>query len=143
MRPTHCRVWADHGKWPSKLNPDRAADWAVLRELADNTDIFLSELPPGHLERRGLDPVTFHARAPDGVHVWLPAFGAAGRWSQLPYDPLLLAAVSGYSDFYPSDLDHPIATVVPTIGYLHGVPWRQPPRSPGWWAVNASGTGAQ
>jgi crotonobetainyl-CoA:carnitine CoA-transferase CaiB-like acyl-CoA transferase len=114
------RTWADRGKTASGLDAERPAERAEVRRLCAEADVFVSDLPPGQLERWGLDHLTLHTRRPDTVHVWLPAYGPAGRWSPLPYDPLLLAAVSGYADHYPSDLDYPIATVVPTFSYLHG-----------------------
>ncbi len=114
------RVWADRLKHRLEILPADADETGALRRLADTADVLLSDLPPGRLERHGLDPVTFGSRNPEGVHAWLPAFGSVGRWSHLHYDPLLLAAVSGYADHYPSDLDRPIAPVVPTFGYLHG-----------------------
>lgn len=114
------RVWADRAKVRSRLDPDRPGDRSELRRTCATADVVLSDLPPGHLERWGLDRVTLRARGGEAVHVWLPAYGTEGRWSPLPYDPLLLAAVSGYADHYPSDLDRPIATVVPTFSYLHG-----------------------
>ncbi|HET6964360.1 MAG TPA: CoA transferase [Acidimicrobiales bacterium] len=108
------RVWADRQK------RQVSGDEGGLRRLADEVDVLICDLPPGELARRGLDAVTFRGRSPGAIHAWLPAFGSAGRWSHLAYDPLLLAAVSGYADHYPSDLDQPIAPVVPTLGYLHG-----------------------
>ncbi len=114
------RAWSDHSKHATGLDPSRAADRTELRRVCLECDVVVSDLAPGRLEGWGLDRVTIAARRPDTVQVWMPAYGTVGRWSPLPYDPLLLAAVSGYADHYPSDLDRPIAPVVPTFSYLHG-----------------------
>ena len=118
------RIWGDHMK--TQLAPGQAPNQvlvegtAELRRRADAADVVLSDLPPGSLEHVGLDAITVLQRNPKAVHAWLPAFGTAGRWSHLRYDPLLLSAVSGFADHYPSDRDQPIAPVVPTLGYLQG-----------------------
>jgi crotonobetainyl-CoA:carnitine CoA-transferase CaiB-like acyl-CoA transferase len=113
-------VWADRGKHTTAFSLDDPAGLAELRRLTDEADVFLTDAPPGNLERRGLDSVTLSDRHSDLVQAWLPAFGQLGRWSQLEYDPLLLSGVSGYADHYPTEKDQPIAPVVPTFAYLHG-----------------------
>jgi crotonobetainyl-CoA:carnitine CoA-transferase CaiB-like acyl-CoA transferase len=113
-------VWADRRKHTTDLDPDNPPDLTALRRYIGDADIFIADPPPGNLEARGLDAVTFSERAPALVHVWLPAFGEAGRWSQLHYDPLLVSAVSGYADHFPTEKDRPIASVVPTFAYIHG-----------------------
>jgi crotonobetainyl-CoA:carnitine CoA-transferase CaiB-like acyl-CoA transferase len=113
-------VWADRAKHATTLSLDDPGDWAELRRLTDQADAFITDAPPGNLERRGLDSVTLSGRHPDLVQAWLPAFGQVGRWSQLEYDPLLLSGVSGYAEHYPTEKDQPIAPVVPTFAYLHG-----------------------
>jgi crotonobetainyl-CoA:carnitine CoA-transferase CaiB-like acyl-CoA transferase len=113
-------VWADGAKQVRALSVDDPTGLRELRRLVGAADVFVADPPPGKLEARGLDAVTLGERSPDLVHVWLPAFGEAGRWSQLEYDPLLLSAVSGYADHYPTEKDQPIAPVVPTFSYVHG-----------------------
>jgi crotonobetainyl-CoA:carnitine CoA-transferase CaiB-like acyl-CoA transferase len=113
-------VWATRAKQPAALDINDPSGLAELRRLIDEADVFVADAVPGKLEGRGLDAVTLRDRAPALVHVWLPAFGTAGRWSQLGYDPVLLSAVSGYADHYPTEKDQPIAPVVPTFAYLHG-----------------------
>ncbi len=114
------RIWADHLKGHLTAGRGVAEGTVELRRRADAVDVVLSDLTPGSLERLGLDAVTVLERNPDAVHAWLPPFGTAGRWSHLRFDPLLLSAVSGFADHYPSDRDQPIAPVVPTLGYLQG-----------------------
>ena len=114
------RVWSDRRKVVRGVGATDAERLTELRRLLDGADVFLSDLPPGALERQGLDAVTVRAQNPGIVHGWLPGFGTRGRWSSLQADPLLLAAVSGYADHHPAAGDRPVAPVVPTYLYLHG-----------------------
>ena len=113
-------VWANGEKVLSDLSPDDPEDLTRLRELLVAADVFLADGPPGRLESRGLDALSLGNPGTRLVHVWMPAYGPSGRWSQLEYDPLLLAAVSGYADHFPTEQDRPIAPVVATFAYLHG-----------------------
>jgi crotonobetainyl-CoA:carnitine CoA-transferase CaiB-like acyl-CoA transferase len=114
------QIWGGYRKTRLTPGPAPAERTAEIRRRADSVDVLLSDLHPGSLEQMGLDAITVLQRNPKVVHAWLPAFGTAGRWSHLRYDPILLSAVSGFADHYPSDRDQPIAPVVPTLGYLHG-----------------------
>jgi crotonobetainyl-CoA:carnitine CoA-transferase CaiB-like acyl-CoA transferase len=105
-------IWANRAKKPTSP--------VDLQRLLDEADICLTDAPSGPAQARGLDAVTLAVRNPGLVHVWLPTFGSTGRWSHLDYDPLLLSAVSGYADHYPTECDQPIAPVVPTFAYLQG-----------------------
>ncbi|GAB2982846.1 CoA transferase [Amycolatopsis acidiphila] len=103
---------------PAGTDPGAAA--VQVRRLAEACDVLLSDARPGELERRGLDPATLHRRNPGLVHAWLPPYAARGRWSGLPQDPLLLAAVGGFAAHFPANEDRPVAPVVPTVDYIHG-----------------------
>jgi crotonobetainyl-CoA:carnitine CoA-transferase CaiB-like acyl-CoA transferase len=93
---------------------------AELRRLVDACDVLLTDAGPGELDRLGLDAATVLDRSPGLVHVWLPPYAARGRWSHLPEDPLLLAALGGFAAHHPATEDRPVAPVVPTVNYLHG-----------------------
>jgi crotonobetainyl-CoA:carnitine CoA-transferase CaiB-like acyl-CoA transferase len=93
---------------------------AELRRLVDACDVLLTDARPGELDRLGLDAATVLDRSPGLVHVWLPPYAARGRWSHLPEDPLLLAALGGFAAHHPATEDRPVAPVVPTVNYLHG-----------------------
>jgi itaconate CoA-transferase len=58
------RIWADHLK--SRLPASRRLTEGTmeLRRRADAADVVLSDLPPGSLERLGLDAVTVLERTP-------------------------------------------------------------------------------
>jgi crotonobetainyl-CoA:carnitine CoA-transferase CaiB-like acyl-CoA transferase len=110
----------DRSKTLASMEVDAVGDASQLRRLADSADVLLSDARPGELERRGLDPATAAHRNPSMVHVWLPPFAPHGRWSALPHDPSLLDAVGGFADHHPAVQDRPIASVVPTVAYVHG-----------------------
>jgi crotonobetainyl-CoA:carnitine CoA-transferase CaiB-like acyl-CoA transferase len=119
-RADAARVWADRRKVVRGIGATDRERVTELGRLLDGADVFLSDLPPGALERRGLDAVTVRERHPAIVHGWLPPYGRVGRWSYLKADPLLLAAVGGYAGHHPAARDRPVAPVVPTYLYLHG-----------------------
>jgi crotonobetainyl-CoA:carnitine CoA-transferase CaiB-like acyl-CoA transferase len=102
------------------LAPPGRGAMAELRRLIAAADVYVADAPPGDLERRGLDATTLLSRLPRLVHAWLPPYGTCGRWSQLPPDPLLLAAVAGPSDHYPSTQGQPVAPVIPALAYTQG-----------------------
>ena len=99
---------------------DRLGAATELHRLASAADVVLSDARPGRLERLGLDSGSLLQRDASLVHVWLPPMGPRGRWSGLPHDSLLLAAVGGFAAHHPAVEDRPVAPVVPTISYLHG-----------------------
>jgi crotonobetainyl-CoA:carnitine CoA-transferase CaiB-like acyl-CoA transferase len=105
----------DRGKQLTQL--DRSGE---LARLAGACDVLLTDAIPGELEPLGLDAATMLDRAPGLVHAWLPPYAARGRWSRLPEDPLLLAALGGFAAHFPATTGRPVAPVVPTVNYLHG-----------------------
>jgi crotonobetainyl-CoA:carnitine CoA-transferase CaiB-like acyl-CoA transferase len=110
----------DRGKILATLDVSEVGSATHLRRLVDAADVVVSDARPGELEQRGLDATTLLARNPSLVHAWLPPYGARGRWSQLPDDPLLLAAIGGFADHHPASEDRPVAPVVPTLASVHG-----------------------
>ncbi len=91
-----------------------------LRRLLAATDVVIFDRTPGQLEADGWDGATLTEAHPRLVHAWLPPYGTTGRWSQLPGDPLLLAAVAGVCDYQMASTDVPVALVVPVLSYSHG-----------------------
>jgi crotonobetainyl-CoA:carnitine CoA-transferase CaiB-like acyl-CoA transferase len=102
----------------------------AARELIAGADVALFDAHPGELERLGLDAPTLRAAHPSLIHVWLPPYGTEGRWSQLPPDELLLAALSSVSFQQSSYNDQPVYLVTPQIAYGHGVSRRARSRRP-------------
>lgn len=120
-RDDPARVWSDRRKRLQGVGSASQARLAEVRRLLPGADVFVSDLPPGRLEKSGLDAVSVREGNPAVVHLWMPPYGVQGRCSYLEADPLLLAAVSGYADNHPTAADRPVAPVVPTFAYLHGV----------------------
>jgi crotonobetainyl-CoA:carnitine CoA-transferase CaiB-like acyl-CoA transferase len=106
----------DRGKVLTEIDP---ADPEAGR-LLQSCDVLLTDARPGELDRLGLDAATLLDRSPGLLHVWLPPYAVRGRWSHLPEDPLLLAALGGFAAHHPATEERPVAPVVPTVNHLHG-----------------------
>lgn len=87
------------------------------RHLIASADVCVFDALPGELERLGLDAATVTADHPGLLHVWLPPYAARGRWSLLPPEEQLLAAVSGACSFQFSWDDVPVELVTPQLAY--------------------------
>jgi crotonobetainyl-CoA:carnitine CoA-transferase CaiB-like acyl-CoA transferase len=107
----------DRGKM---LAPLHGTPLRELRRLAAAADVLLTDLRLAELAGHWASPVDARAASPRLVHAWLPPYAARGRWSDLPDDPLLLAAVGGFADHFPALADVPVAPVVPTVSYIQG-----------------------
>jgi crotonobetainyl-CoA:carnitine CoA-transferase CaiB-like acyl-CoA transferase len=107
----------DRGK---VLAPLHGTSTSQLRRLAAAADVLLTDLRPAELAGHWASPADARAASPRLVHAWLPPYAAHGRWSDLPDDPLLLAAVGGFADHFPAVADVPVAPVVPTVSYIQG-----------------------
>ena len=95
---------ANRGKSGICLDIRDSADHARLRELLSDADVFVTNLRPGKLRKRGLDAETLAAQFPRLIHATLSAYGDAGDERDRPgYDGILqartgLAAVTGEAD---------------------------------------------
>ncbi|HVW42063.1 MAG TPA: CoA transferase [Amycolatopsis sp.] len=110
---------------PADLCWDRGkrfvADSPELPRLARAADILIDDAPPGAARPDGLDAPSLLAEHPSLVHVAMPPHGGAGRWRDLPADPLLTSALGGFAVHHPShQAPTPIASVVPLLAALHG-----------------------
>jgi crotonobetainyl-CoA:carnitine CoA-transferase CaiB-like acyl-CoA transferase len=96
-------------------------DEAALRHLALSADILLDDSPAGALPLAGLDSQSLLAASPTLVYIAMPPYGPAGRWRDLPADPLLLSALGGFAVYHPSyEAGSPIASAVPMLTVVHG-----------------------
>ena len=93
------------------LKQPRAA--ALMRELADRSDIVVENSRPGVMRRLGLDYDTLRASNPRVIYCAISGFGQRGPWAgRSAYAPILHAA-SGYDTVnlsYQDGLDHPLCT---------------------------------
>ena len=101
------------------LDPECDADLAAL---LDHADVVLLDGTPAALDGSPLDPQRLLAARPRLAVVWLPPYGATGEsYRDLPSDPLLLAAITGYAMHQPAiDAALPVAPVVPVAEHIQG-----------------------
>ena len=92
-----------------------------ILDLVSRADVVIFDDPPGVIERQGLDRDTLAAAFPALLHVWLPMFGERGRWSQLPHEDPLLAAVAGGAWAQFSWEGVPVHLVSPQVAYGHAM----------------------
>jgi crotonobetainyl-CoA:carnitine CoA-transferase CaiB-like acyl-CoA transferase len=105
--------------WGRGKRQIRATDDDILR-LALGADVMLAGLTPKEIVERGLTNGEVWRVAPSVSHVWMPPYAEAGEWSNLPDDPLFLAAVTGLAVSLPADDLSPVAPVVSTLSSIHG-----------------------
>jgi crotonobetainyl-CoA:carnitine CoA-transferase CaiB-like acyl-CoA transferase len=110
----------DRNKVLTSFDPAGRDGRRELRRLLAATDVAVFDPVPGQLEADGWDGATLTAAYPTLVHAWLPPYGTSGRWSQLPGDPLLLAAAAGVCDHQQALTDVPVVPVVPILTYAQG-----------------------
>jgi crotonobetainyl-CoA:carnitine CoA-transferase CaiB-like acyl-CoA transferase len=101
------------------LDPGTFEGLGAARALIATAAAAVFDARPGELERLGLDATTVLAANPGLLHVWMPPYGTAGRWSQLPPDDLLLAGLSGVACLQLSYEDRPVALATPQVSYGH------------------------
>ena len=121
----------DRGK---VLVPLHGTSTGELRRLTGAADVLLTDLRPAEIAGHWASPQSSHAASPRLVHAWLPPYAARGRWSDLPDDPLLLAAVGGFADHFPAVADVPVAPVVPAVSYIQGAVGAAAIAA-GWWGA--------
>ena len=126
----------DHRRPPPRVEPrpvcwDRGKRRVILPCLEPRADTALSSLlsaadvvlldgGPRALAAAGWDLGEIEQTYPELVISWLPAMGARGPYADLPADPLLQSAISGYAQQQTSIEAVPIAPVVPIVSYVHG-----------------------
>ncbi len=93
------------------------AGLAAARKLLASADVAVFDAHPGELERLGLDAITLATANPALLHISMPPYGTKGRWSQLPPNHDLLAAVSGMAHLQFSYADQPVHLNTPQLHY--------------------------
>ena len=97
----------NRGKRSVGLNLKHKSAQAIIRKLADTSDILLSNMRPDALARLGLDAETLRATRPRLVHCLITGFGPGGPYRGEPaYDSVLqgvcgIAGLSGQRDGKP------------------------------------------
>jgi crotonobetainyl-CoA:carnitine CoA-transferase CaiB-like acyl-CoA transferase len=103
------------------LDLERPEDLARAKALIALADVAVFDHPPGVLERLGLDAATLTAAHPTLVHVWMPAYGTKGSWSQLAPHHSLLTALSGVAFRQGAYSDQPVHLILPLLWYGQAV----------------------
>jgi crotonobetainyl-CoA:carnitine CoA-transferase CaiB-like acyl-CoA transferase len=87
-------VWLNRGKESVCLDLERAEDRAFLSRLVSRADVFIQNLKPGSLDRRGLHTDRFRRENPRLITCDITGFGTAGPRSHLKaYDLIVQAEV--------------------------------------------------
>ncbi|MBU1378042.1 MAG: CoA transferase [Alphaproteobacteria bacterium] len=94
---------------------------AAAKALIAGADVALFDHAPGRLEALGLDGATLTAAHPALVHAWMPPYGTAGAWSDLPAHHSLLAGLTGVAFRQGAWEDKPIHLVLPIAWYSQAV----------------------
>ncbi|HEY5476205.1 MAG TPA: CoA transferase [Tepidiformaceae bacterium] len=99
------------------LDATTYAGLIAARKILATADVAVFDAHPGELERLGLDATTLLTANPALLHVSMPPVGTDGRWSQLPPNHDLLAAVSGMAHLQFSYEDQPVHLNTPQLHY--------------------------
>ena len=97
------------------LDLETADGLAAARSLIAGADVALFDHAPGRLEALGLDAASLTAAHPVLVHAWMPAYGTAGVWSQLPAHHSLLAGLTGTAFRQGNWSDQPTHLILPVL----------------------------
>lgn len=102
---------ANRGKRSIAVDLRRPEGLAVLHELLDSADVFLTNLRPGALQRLGLDADTVGARHPRLVYARGHGFGVRGPDADQPgYDASAFWSRGGLAHVLtPPEREHPIS----------------------------------
>ena len=88
-------VWLNGGKQSVVLDLDRADDFALLDAMLARADIFLHNLAPGALERRGLTGERLRRTNPGLVTCEITGYGRDGPYAAMKAYDLLVQAETG------------------------------------------------
>lgn len=88
-------VWLNAGKESICLDIDSAEDAALLRRMLDRADVFLHNLAPGSLEKRGFGGDDLRRTNPGLITCEITGYGRTGPYSDMKAYDLLVQAESG------------------------------------------------
>ncbi|HEX7945672.1 MAG TPA: CoA transferase, partial [Phenylobacterium sp.] len=103
------------------LDLETADGQAAARALIAGADVALFDHAPGRLEALSLDAASLTQTHPALVHAWMPAYGTAGVWSQLPAHHSLLAGLTGTAFRQGNWSDQPTHLILPVLHYAQAV----------------------
>ena len=111
----------NRNKQVMRLDLDEPGDLERARGLIGLADVVIFDHAPGVLEGLGLDAETLTKAHPQLIHAWMPPYGTAGVWSQLPPHHSLLTALSGVAFRQGAYSDQPIHLILPLVWYGQAV----------------------
>ncbi|WP_296599813.1 CoA transferase [Phenylobacterium sp.] len=94
---------------------------AAAKALIAGADVALFDQAPSRLGALALDGPTLTAAHPGLIHAWMPPYGTAGEWSELPAHHSLLAGLTGVAFRQGAWSDQPIHLVIPITFYSQAV----------------------
>ncbi len=87
--------WLNRGKESICLNINDAADEQLLRSMLSRADVFLHNLAPGALARRGFTGSALREKNPGLITCEINGYGVAGEWAKKKAYDALVQAESG------------------------------------------------
>ena len=106
-RETSSFLSMNRGKRSITVDLTQPAGQALIRQLAQDSDVVIENFKAGHLRRFGLDYESLQSLNPRLVYCSISGFGQSGPYAHLPgYDPLFqsmsgLMSVTGQADGAP------------------------------------------
>lgn len=97
---------------------------AGLRQVHDliaTAGVAVFDHSPAVLARFGFDPERCRRQNPRLAHAWLPPYGLAEPWANLPARDSLLAALTGMAHLQAAEPGVPVRLLTPQASYAHGV----------------------
>ncbi len=94
---------------------------AAVRQLLATADAAVFDLNPHDLQESGFTPGAVRAANPGIPHVWLPPYGLAEPWANLPADDGLLSALTGIAQLQATSPGCPVRLVTPQATYAQGM----------------------
>ncbi|MBA4490051.1 CaiB/BaiF CoA-transferase family protein [Paracoccus sp. S1E-3] len=88
-------VWLNRGKESVALDLGAPADRALFLSMTDRADVFVQNLKPGTLERKGLGSEALRARNPRLITCAISGYGETGPYAARKAYDLLIQAESG------------------------------------------------
>lgn len=88
-------IWLNRGKQSIALDIDDSRDSELLRQILLRADVFLQNLAPGSLEKRGLYGPALRQANPGLITCEITGYGRQGPYAQMKAYDLLVQAESG------------------------------------------------
>jgi itaconate CoA-transferase len=88
-------AWLNRGKQSVVVDYSKPEDAALMRRLIAGADVFLHNLAPGAMDRRGFSTKALRALNPGLINLQISGYGAAGEAAKMKAYDFLVQAESG------------------------------------------------